>query len=233
MQAFSCKGVAGGPTWLAPKRVKGSVWRAGCSPSPWAPPLLTPDSLGTQGTAAGDQGRAGRPKVSLGQPGPGTSPSPRPVLPWPSPAPRPPDTAFSGSLPIGGALFLMSSCCLSLSLSVQAHSGQVRAEISTCSPASPSCCRAGQGPPPSSLALRLSCPPPLGPPLPLVPAASRSSCRCRICYSDTSGPQEDQYPPNIAVKVNHSYCSVPVSGGPEAAPGLPRGRWGQHPLGLN
>ncbi|XP_073743276.1 E3 SUMO-protein ligase PIAS4 isoform X3 [Callorhinus ursinus] len=31
----------------------------------------------------------------------------------------------------------------------------------------------------------------------------------RICYSDTSGPQEDQYPPNIAVKVNHSYCSVP------------------------
>ncbi|XP_054982481.1 E3 SUMO-protein ligase PIAS4 [Sorex araneus] len=31
----------------------------------------------------------------------------------------------------------------------------------------------------------------------------------RICYSDASGPQEDQYPPNIAVKVNHSYCSVP------------------------
>uniref|UniRef100_A0A2K6PKZ3 E3 SUMO-protein ligase PIAS4 n=1 Tax=Rhinopithecus roxellana TaxID=61622 RepID=A0A2K6PKZ3_RHIRO len=31
----------------------------------------------------------------------------------------------------------------------------------------------------------------------------------RICYSDTSCPQEDQYPPNIAVKVNHSYCSVP------------------------
>ncbi|XP_059244645.1 E3 SUMO-protein ligase PIAS4 isoform X2 [Mustela nigripes] len=31
----------------------------------------------------------------------------------------------------------------------------------------------------------------------------------RICYSDTSSPQEDQYPPNIAVKVNHSYCSVP------------------------
>lgn len=28
---------------------------------------------------------------------------------------------------------------------------------------------------------------------------------------DTSSPQEDQYPPNIAVKVNHSYCSVPVS----------------------
>jgi len=34
---------------------------------------------------------------------------------------------------------------------------------------------------------------------------------CRICYTDTSSPQEDQYPPNIAVKVNHSYCSVPVS----------------------
>lgn len=33
----------------------------------------------------------------------------------------------------------------------------------------------------------------------------------RICYTDTSSPQEDQYPPNIAVKVNHSYCSVPVS----------------------
>lgn len=32
----------------------------------------------------------------------------------------------------------------------------------------------------------------------------------RICYTDTSSPQEDQYPPNIAVKVNHSYCSVPV-----------------------
>ncbi|XP_034611181.1 E3 SUMO-protein ligase PIAS4 isoform X3 [Trachemys scripta elegans] len=31
----------------------------------------------------------------------------------------------------------------------------------------------------------------------------------RICYTDTSSPQEDQYPPNIAVKVNHSYCSVP------------------------
>ncbi|XP_030073936.1 E3 SUMO-protein ligase PIAS4 isoform X1 [Microcaecilia unicolor] len=31
----------------------------------------------------------------------------------------------------------------------------------------------------------------------------------RICYTDTSCPQEDQYPPNIAVKVNHSFCSVP------------------------
>ncbi|NXD64093.1 PIAS4 ligase, partial [Eolophus roseicapillus] len=31
----------------------------------------------------------------------------------------------------------------------------------------------------------------------------------RICYTDASSPQEDQYPPNIAVKVNHSYCSVP------------------------
>ncbi|KAJ1085214.1 hypothetical protein NDU88_005347 [Pleurodeles waltl] len=31
----------------------------------------------------------------------------------------------------------------------------------------------------------------------------------RICYTDSSCPQEDQYPPNIAVKVNHSYCSVP------------------------
>lgn len=35
----------------------------------------------------------------------------------------------------------------------------------------------------------------------------------RICYTDTSSPQEDQYPPNIAVKVNHSYCSVPVRTG--------------------
>ncbi|XP_028672281.1 E3 SUMO-protein ligase PIAS4-A [Erpetoichthys calabaricus] len=31
----------------------------------------------------------------------------------------------------------------------------------------------------------------------------------RICYTDSSCPQEDQYPPNIAVKVNHSYCHVP------------------------
>uniref|UniRef100_A0A8C5P742 E3 SUMO-protein ligase PIAS4 n=1 Tax=Leptobrachium leishanense TaxID=445787 RepID=A0A8C5P742_9ANUR len=31
----------------------------------------------------------------------------------------------------------------------------------------------------------------------------------RICYTDISSPQEDQYPPNIAVKVNHNYCSVP------------------------
>lgn len=34
---------------------------------------------------------------------------------------------------------------------------------------------------------------------------------CRICYTDTIGVQEDQYPPNIAVKVNQSYCHVPVS----------------------
>ncbi|XP_048832522.1 E3 SUMO-protein ligase PIAS4-A-like isoform X1 [Brienomyrus brachyistius] len=31
----------------------------------------------------------------------------------------------------------------------------------------------------------------------------------RICYTDTVGVQEDQYPPNIAVKVNQSYCHVP------------------------
>ncbi|XP_069042101.1 E3 SUMO-protein ligase PIAS4-A isoform X2 [Lepisosteus oculatus] len=31
----------------------------------------------------------------------------------------------------------------------------------------------------------------------------------RICYTDTSCPQEDQYPPNIAVKVNQGYCHVP------------------------
>ncbi|MGH0180667.1 UNVERIFIED_CONTAM: hypothetical protein FKN15_019357 [Acipenser sinensis] len=31
----------------------------------------------------------------------------------------------------------------------------------------------------------------------------------RLCYADTSGVQEDQYPPNIAIKVNHSYCHVP------------------------
>uniref|UniRef100_A0A6I8PLV4 E3 SUMO-protein ligase PIAS4 n=1 Tax=Ornithorhynchus anatinus TaxID=9258 RepID=A0A6I8PLV4_ORNAN len=31
----------------------------------------------------------------------------------------------------------------------------------------------------------------------------------RICYTDTSCPQEDQYPPNITVKVNQNYCSVP------------------------
>lgn len=33
---------------------------------------------------------------------------------------------------------------------------------------------------------------------------------CRICYSDPIVVQEDQYPPNIAVKVNQSYCHVPV-----------------------
>ncbi|KAM8889368.1 E3 SUMO-protein ligase PIAS4-A [Synchiropus splendidus] len=31
----------------------------------------------------------------------------------------------------------------------------------------------------------------------------------RICYTDSIGAQEDQYPPNIAVKVNQSYCHVP------------------------
>ncbi|KAI7791322.1 E3 SUMO-protein ligase PIAS4-A [Triplophysa rosa] len=31
----------------------------------------------------------------------------------------------------------------------------------------------------------------------------------RICYTDSIGVQEDQYPPNIAVKVNQSYCHVP------------------------
>ncbi|KAM7410160.1 hypothetical protein PAMA_001553 [Pampus argenteus] len=31
----------------------------------------------------------------------------------------------------------------------------------------------------------------------------------RICYTDSVGVQEDQYPPNIAVKVNQSYCHVP------------------------
>lgn len=36
------------------------------------------------------------------------------------------------------------------------------------------------------------------------------SCLCRICYTDSIGVQEDQYPPNIAVKVNQSYCHVPV-----------------------
>lgn len=31
----------------------------------------------------------------------------------------------------------------------------------------------------------------------------------RICYTDSTCVQEDQYPPNIAVKVNQSYCHVP------------------------
>ncbi|XP_064184625.1 E3 SUMO-protein ligase PIAS4b isoform X2 [Anguilla rostrata] len=31
----------------------------------------------------------------------------------------------------------------------------------------------------------------------------------RICYTDPSSVQEDQYPPNIAVKVNQFYCHVP------------------------
>ena len=48
-------------------------------------------------------------------------------------------------------------------------------------------------------------------PLLFVFTAPCVPCLPRSCYSDTSCPQEDQYPPNIAVKVNHSYCSVPVS----------------------
>ncbi|XP_033615505.1 E3 SUMO-protein ligase PIAS4 [Fukomys damarensis] len=44
----------------------------------------------------------------------------------------------------------------------------------------------------------------------LQPGVKAVQVVLRICYSDTSCPQEDQYPPNIAVKVNHSYCSVPV-----------------------
>lgn len=40
---------------------------------------------------------------------------------------------------------------------------------------------------------------------------SRITLCCRICYTDSIGVQEDQYPPNIAVKVNQSYCHVPVS----------------------
>lgn len=43
----------------------------------------------------------------------------------------------------------------------------------------------------------------------LQPGVKAVQVVLRICYSDTSCPQEDQYPPNIAVKVNHSYCSVP------------------------
>ncbi|XP_008940957.1 PREDICTED: E3 SUMO-protein ligase PIAS4-like, partial [Merops nubicus] len=43
----------------------------------------------------------------------------------------------------------------------------------------------------------------------LQPGVKSVQVVLRICYTDTSSPQEDQYPPNIAVKVNHSYCSVP------------------------
>ncbi|NXM65850.1 PIAS4 ligase, partial [Serilophus lunatus] len=43
----------------------------------------------------------------------------------------------------------------------------------------------------------------------LQPGVKSVQVVLRICYTDTSCPQEDQYPPNIAVKVNHSYCSVP------------------------
>ncbi|XP_038025016.1 E3 SUMO-protein ligase PIAS4 [Anas acuta] len=43
----------------------------------------------------------------------------------------------------------------------------------------------------------------------LQPGVKSVQVVLRICYTDTSAPQEDQYPPNIAVKVNHSYCSVP------------------------
>uniref|UniRef100_A0A8I3WCV9 Protein inhibitor of activated STAT 4 n=1 Tax=Callithrix jacchus TaxID=9483 RepID=A0A8I3WCV9_CALJA len=87
------------------------------------------------------------------------------------------------------------------------------------------CCPPQQlGPSCAPLLLPLLCPPPvppscalLLPPLLCPPSCALllpphgPCCHCRICYSDTSCPQEDQYPPNIAVKVNHSYCSVPVS----------------------
>ncbi|KFP42581.1 E3 SUMO-protein ligase PIAS4, partial [Chlamydotis macqueenii] len=43
----------------------------------------------------------------------------------------------------------------------------------------------------------------------LQPGVKSVQVVLRICYTDASSPQEDQYPPNIAVKVNHSYCSVP------------------------
>ncbi|XP_071969281.1 E3 SUMO-protein ligase PIAS4 isoform X2 [Engystomops pustulosus] len=43
----------------------------------------------------------------------------------------------------------------------------------------------------------------------LQPGTKSVQVVLRICYTDTSCPQEDQYPPNIAVKVNHNYCSVP------------------------
>ncbi|XP_014805153.1 PREDICTED: E3 SUMO-protein ligase PIAS4 [Calidris pugnax] len=43
----------------------------------------------------------------------------------------------------------------------------------------------------------------------LQPGVKSVQVVLRICYTDTSSPQEDQYPPNIAVKVNHNYCSVP------------------------
>lgn len=76
------------------------------------------------------------------------------------------------------------------------------------------CLRAREGPCCLHPGPHLSSPPLPGSPSPPArcPWTYGPHCPCRICYSDTSSPQEDQYPPNIAVKVNHSYCSVPVSG---------------------
>lgn len=48
---------------------------------------------------------------------------------------------------------------------------------------------------------------------PLILPIFACEYRFRICYSDTSTVQEDQYPPNIAVKVNQFYCHVPVRSG--------------------
>lgn len=45
----------------------------------------------------------------------------------------------------------------------------------------------------------------------LITKNSHALLLYRICYTDSIGVQEDQYPPNIAVKVNQSYCHVPVS----------------------
>ncbi|KAI3368865.1 hypothetical protein L3Q82_025849 [Scortum barcoo] len=43
----------------------------------------------------------------------------------------------------------------------------------------------------------------------LTPNQADQIRNARICYTDSIGVQEDQYPPNIAVKVNQSYCHVP------------------------
>ncbi|XP_066551568.1 E3 SUMO-protein ligase PIAS4-A [Amia ocellicauda] len=43
----------------------------------------------------------------------------------------------------------------------------------------------------------------------LRPGMKSVQVALRICYTDSSSPQEDQYPPNIAVKVNQAYCHVP------------------------
>lgn len=203
------------------------MWRAQCPPDSLTP-LLPSDPLGAQRAAARDQGRAGGPQVSWV--GRGPRHAHRRCLP---PGPLPPDGVSRAPRSRGGSCSssLPAVCpCLCLRTCPQVASlrpalrprdppPQYRAERRSTS-------RADVAPVASARAPRPPSHPSQGHPSIQSPLSRPDGlrCHCRICYSDTSGPQEDQYPPNIAVKVNHSYCSVPVSGAPRRPWACSRGR---------